>query len=617
MYRLIKYSVLTVLCIVLLLIFVMMVTTMGAVSERPLKTATPAVVSTANLASTTVVPRATPGMQPSLVASVEAPDTVVPAPAGVALSPSTTWAVVPGASLSYTHALTNTGGLTDTFVLEVASEHDWPVTLLVSGESTLSPTLRLPVHLGGGTSTSLRVSMSVPTRLMSGTLNVISGTVDLVTLTATSRLSPTVSATVVDVITVRADSQVTHTVFLPTTTKERPPSVGLGAGFGVWIFEPGVLEYDLPLIEAMGANWLRVELPWRDIEPSPGQYEWDTYDTIFRRLEETGLEPLPSVHSPPEWAAEESCGPISDTLALQGFLQLLIERYGSQVDAWEFVNEPDGREPHRYGPIIGCWGLEPEVYAEQLAIFYHQVKQHDPEALVVMGGLAYDNWKHFERDFFPNILQNGAGSFFDVVNFHYYPINRLEFPSIVDKLGEIQRIMAQYGVEDKDVWVTETGMWVNEVGNPNLDGSVERQRDFIVREQTRAFGHGIDKLFWFDPSEHVVYPNGVQRWLISDEHEPVNGYDTFQHFAAQIEGLTCTGTYEEVPTGVEAYRFVGPGRSLYILWSNTVTQTVTIPASSQAVLTDRDGVGSEVIPAQAGQVTFELGLEPVFVEVSP
>ena len=70
-----------------------------------------------------------------------------------------------------------------------------------------------------------------------------------------------------------------------------------------------------------------------------------------------------------------------------------------------------------------------------------------------------------------------------------------------------------------------------------------------------------------------------------------------------------------LPEDVEAYEFVGPGRSLYILWSNTVTNTTSIPASADAILTDRDGGESIVLPVETGRVTFEVGIQPVFVEI--
>jgi hypothetical protein len=151
-------------------------------------------------------------------------------------------------------------------------------------------------------------------------------------------------------------------------------------------------------------------------------------------------------------------------------------------------------------------------------------------------------------------------------------------------------------------------MWVN------LWGSVELQSNFIVKEFSRGFASGVDNIFWFDPREREV-GEGVHRWLISEDHEPINGYGTFEHFARRLEGLHCTGAYEDVPDGVEAYTYSGPGRSLYVVWSESVNTTVSIPSNVDGVLIDRDGTQSTPIPSDLGKLTFEVGTRPVFLEI--
>jgi len=183
------------------------------------------------------------------------------------------------------------------------------------------------------------------------------------------------------------------------------------------------------------------------------------------------------------------------------------------------------------------------------------------------------------------------------------------FPTMAHKVNEIRDTMTRNGVYGKQIWVTETGMWIN-----THDG-VERQRDFIVRELTRGFGAGVDNIFWYDPREHPLPEGAVQRWLISSDHQPIYGYNTFQHFAHKLEGMHCVGAYTDVPAGVEAYKFVGPQRTLYILWSNGENTMVSIPSTTDATLTDRDGQDSVVVPAQMGMVKFEVGTKPVFLEI--
>ena len=412
---------------------------------------------------------------------------------------------------------------------------------------------------------------------------------------------------------IQATRAYTYTAFLPLVHKHGPPLAKLGVDFGeAWVVVAEVIEYDFPVAREMGASWMRVFLPWLRVETSPGEYEWTKYDSVFGRLGELGFDVITVIYGAPGWAADESCGPISDTVALESFLEVVVPRYAEVVDAWEFINEPDARAPRpNYGPAIGCWGLYPAEYARQLGIFYTKIKNLDPDALVFFGGLAYDSWEHFERNFFEKALQNGAGQYFDGVSLHYYPVNLAEFPTMAHKVNEIRDTMSRNGVYGRRIWITETGQWVN------FGRSVELQRDFIVRELTRGFGAGVDNMFWFDPREHPPWPWGgeVERYLISTNHEPMNGYSTFQHFAKKLEGMHCVGAYRDVPEGIEAYKFVGP-RSLYVLWSNAITETVRIPSTADAVLTNRDGDESVVVPVELGMVEFEVGVKPVFVEIA-
>lgn len=513
----------------------------------------------------------------------------------VVLSPGQSKDSTAGSMATFVHTITNTGPSTDTFVIEAKSQHDWPVELLAGDQQTF--TLQMPIRLAELESADFVVRVTVP--------EYISDTVDQIVITATSMTNGGVTSTITDTITVQ-----THTSLLPLLAQgDVLPRAKLGVDFGLWVIHPDTIAYDYPLVQDLGVDWIRVFLSWRRIETSPGQYDWSEYDAAFNRFRELGFKTITIVYGPPDWAAEESCGPISDTVALENFINLAIPRYADVTEAWEFINEPDGIEPQpKYGAMVGCWGLYPAEYARQLRIFSSRVRILDPGDLIFFGGLAYDAWTRFEKSFFETALQNGAASFFDGVSLHYYPINVAEFPTMAHKINEIRDTMSANGVYNKLIWITETSMWTN-----GPDG-LEAQLDYIVQEQSRGFGAGADNIFWFAVTQEGESPP-LHRWLINMDHETDNGYYTYQHFAAKIQGLHCTGAYAHVPQDIEAYEFTGPDRSIYILWSNTITKTVRLPASTDAVLTNRDGNQSIVLPVQAGAVEFEVGPQPVFVEI--
>lgn len=408
-------------------------------------------------------------------------------------------------------------------------------------------------------------------------------------------------------------STLTDTVqlFLPTITKPAdPPTVSLGVDFGNLSLQQETVAQDYPVAQAMGATWMRAELPWLLIEPVQGTYNFTPYDTILDQAQSLHFSVLGTIHSAPDWAAPEGCGPIADLAAFETFMRTLVTRYKDKVAAWEFMNEPDGKAPwDKYGPGVGCWAPYPEQYAQQLALFHKIVKELDPTALVFFGGLAYDNWEHFDRNFLANVLQYGVGDDFDGIGVHYYPINPEEFPTMGHKIDEIRAILERYLVWNKLIWVNETAAWTNA---PN---SVETQRNYIVAEQARGFCHGANNMFWFGIRQEAPDPP-LHRWLINLNHQPDQGYSTYQFFASQIIGMTCKGRDQNVPSNAEAYLFTRAGSNpMYVVWANSDTATISLPAGN-ATLTARDG-GNTTLAGVNGQVTFTVGQAPVYVTIEP
>jgi len=123
--------------------------------------------------------------------------------AGVALSPGYLQDVEPSCVVVYTHIITNTGTMTDTFLLMAAPSQNWPVALF---DKFHSSTFSLPLQAGPEMTVSISVSVTVPN-------DVISGTVAYTTITATSLTSDTVWAVVTD-----------------TTVVHRSPGVALSPG---------------------------------------------------------------------------------------------------------------------------------------------------------------------------------------------------------------------------------------------------------------------------------------------------------------------------------------------------------------------------------------------------
>ena len=117
--------------------------------------------------------------------------TVKPVP-GVAFTPDHAVEAQPGDMLTFTHTLTNTGDITDTFGLTLSA--GWGALLTTS-----------PITLAQDTVSTVQVKITVPT-------DAISGTVNKTLITATSQLDSGIFDTVRNVVTVKSGES---RIFLP------------------------------------------------------------------------------------------------------------------------------------------------------------------------------------------------------------------------------------------------------------------------------------------------------------------------------------------------------------------------------------------------------------------
>ena len=134
-------------------------------------------------------------------------------------------------------------------------------------------------------------------------------------------------------------------------------------------------------------TWLRFDFLWPSIEPQNDQWNWQAPTTKWwRRRSRHGLQDSGLSAYTPAWARPANCTttdkcPPGDVAAWQQFVTTTVSRYKGSVSHWEIWNEPNLR---------GFWatGPDPAAYAELPKATYPAVKQADPNATVVTGGLA-------------------------------------------------------------------------------------------------------------------------------------------------------------------------------------------------------------------------------------
>lgn len=397
-----------------------------------------------------------------------------------------------------------------------------------------------------------------------------------------------------------------------------PTNTGLPR-YGV-IANPGV-PAEMTRVRQAGASLTVLAVVWREIEPnptSPDQFNWAATDRLFENARQAGLTPLVIVTGNPTWAWASGPNGIIRPDALGEFAEFVgaaVARYRDYTPYWSFYNEPDCNGPVTPEIHASCWGNHGAAYAQMLKTVYPAVKQANPNALVVFGGMAFDNFqpdRAFARGFLEATLAAGAASAFDVFNFHYYTGFRSTWEpygtDVIGKTTYLRGILNQYGV-NKPIILTEIG-----TGSQGPGESAELQARYVAQAYARSLAAGIDTVFWYDAADAGPYGFG----LLTGNLEPKQSFYAYQTMSRVLGDRPfqrALGPNDLGTNGVEGYEFGGnDGRRVLVLWSTSdATHTVSIAGNSGRII----GLTGTSAAAAGGNGTVQapVGPRPVYLEV--
>jgi hypothetical protein len=459
------------------------------------------------------------------------------------------------------------------------------------------------------------------------------------------------------------------------------------------ITHPQVFAY----ARQLGATWIRLNtVSWLSVQPDEERiYHWEALETFEQELlaaRQAGLIPIVVVDDNPAWAtkpywnpATESyeharCGAIEEAhfADYAAFLRELVARYSQppyEVRYWELGNEVDvdprllSEELQRF---FGCWGDIDDPYyggrhyGAMLQAVVPAIRESDPDAQVLIGGLALDRpdtqdpaFGKPER-FFEGILLSGAGDFFDIVGFHVYvwyegaaattaredartrarmhrltaeEARRLALTSpqhtgdvqmdpdrqneqwaawggaTVGKVRFIRETMQRYNIEDRPLFLNETGL----VASPPHEAPFfEAQADHLVRQLARAMSVGVQSYIWYTLHESGWLSAG----LLDRNYAPRPPYTAYQHFIRQVRGSdlrpAAIASYGDT---IEAYRFSRTDGYVDVLWSTVPASqpvTLTLPLLNFRQATSRSG--TLLTPdVQRADVHLSVTSSPIFI----
>jgi hypothetical protein len=264
-----------------------------------------------------------------------------------------------------------------------------------------------------------------------------------------------------------------------------------------WLVDADQWQDVARLLQACGITCVRERLSWGEVERSRGQLEWGRYDRTATILHEHGIDVYQVFHSIPAWARadEDQRAAPDDLREIYRFAQALARQFQGRVQAWEVWNEPD---------IFFFSHPSSECAAYQKAAFLG-FRSVDPAQRVLGPSMAYG-----AGAFSQGLLENGAGQYFDIWNFHMYAD-----PSAYSgrRDGFLEQL-ARHHVVVPD-WMTEAGDPLQSPGGVLTHEARIHQAEFLSRAYPQALAAGVDRHFWF------VFPflrEGESGWGLFEPH---------------------------------------------------------------------------------------------------
>lgn len=410
----------------------------------------------------------------------------------------------------------------------------------------------------------------------------------------------------------------------------------------------GKIEAALDQAAGANMNWVRYgDIIWSDLEPTPGARDWGRLAGVeaeLRALVRRGLTPVVVVRSAPAWAQLRegySCGPIKPEAydAFAATMRDIAARYSQppyNIRYWEIWNEPDV-DPSLVAPSagIGCWGDQNDPYyggggyGEMLKRVYPAIKQGNPAARVLLGGLLLDcdiehptQGKNCQGSLFlEGVLRSGAGSAFDILSYHGYAFWTPQATgdwdlgledwshrggAVLGKLNQIRATMGRYKVS-KPVLLTEAALLCWQSREDCATRYPDAQANYVVRVYTRALANGLIGAIWYT----LDGPGWFNGGLLDADQQPRPAYRTLQIMGKVLRGASSVSRLQHAV--VEGYTIRNGATTYLICWTNSFDQeaTIALPPQTRAVY---DKFGQ---PIDLAGAAVTVGFNPVIIESGP
>lgn len=331
----------------------------------------------------------------------------------------------------------------------------------------------------------------------------------------------------------------------------KPSAIGVVSDL-TWYMSRPDMDRSIAMMVDAGVQWVRASITWSTVEQDTkgvlSSWWMPELDYAIRQARAAGLEVLmPIADGVPYWASadpakyEDATGRhwniawkpmnISDYV---DFARTIVTRYAALgVHHYEVWNEPN---------YVRFWPSGPNAaeYTALLQAAYPAIKEADPDATVVMGGLSGSDYPFLEA-----MYAAGARGYFDIAAVHPYthdddptlcwnePGTTRHAKFALCGIEEVRRTMLANG-DTSSIWLTEMGWSTSAVNN---GVSEETQADYLTKAFTEIERYPyVTNTFWYSFRSNWWSNNDptdleANYGLVSVDFTPKPAYAAFKAYA--------------------------------------------------------------------------------------
>ncbi len=323
--------------------------------------------------------------------------------------------------------------------------------------------------------------------------------------------------------------------------------------------DPSGGEFDF--MHQTGIQVYRMSMSWRQIEPQRPtdtgygeihNYNWSVPDSLLSRAAQTGVDVQATLIDTPAWLAQDGrTTPVStdeSTREWRAFARAVVQRYGPSGTFWTLHPGLPKRPPVAYQiwneMNTGARYLpkpDPKEYAKVLTTAGAQIRQLDPQAEILPGGMfgtpqnedSYSAWTFMRKLLF----QKGVAKYVDAVGVHPYSP---DLRGIRYQMDKMRRVLDSYHLQKVPIDVTELG-WSSGVHKDRFFFfKGPRGQKLMLKRSYRLLLKGrkrwnVHRIIWFSWRDVDQVPKGCtyckKFGLLRDDLSKKGSYDVYRRYA--------------------------------------------------------------------------------------